>query len=142
MCLYCIGKVEIAEKNIRTYKEVLTFKNEKDVWYPIVMTQRGAHKFNQTLIASKVIYTNIGITYMPIEHLNPYPGKYDHRMLICEGFHSHTVRLPNTKICIIPKNSEYCIGEDLEIVSNKIIVFNNRWNYWMWILHNIFEDKK
>ena len=129
MCL-CIKNgchIEIAKKDIVTFKEVLKYKN---CWEPYY---RGTelYKYNKVLTARKYPYTPTDT----IEHLQVVDNFEIH-----EGFHSivKKTRFCN-KICIIPKESEICYGRDCDIVSSHIIVFKNRLSYLKYRLSKLFK---
>lgn len=120
MCLFIKNgcHIEIAKKDIVTFKNVLKRKN--NCWEPHC---RGSelYKYNKVLTARKFPYASKNT----IEHL-----KAINDVRIEEGFHSRVKRTSScNKICIIPKGSEICYGDSNDIVSLHIIVFKNIFSY-------------
>lgn len=113
--------IEIAKEDIVTFKNVLSRKNNR--WESICMGTE-LYEYNKVLTARRFPYKSTDT----IEHLQIVDQNngimYDH---INEGFHSKVKNKCCDKICIIPKGSEICYGDD--IVSLHIIVFKNRLSY-------------
>lgn len=120
--------IEIAKKDIITFKEVLTCEN--NCWAPSYIGIE-LYEYNEVLTARKFPYTPTDT----IEHL-----QIEDRIRIHEGFHS---RVKKTyfcnKICIIPKGSEICYGRNNDIVSLHIIVFKNKLSYLKYKLVKLFK---
>lgn len=139
MCLTCKEGIKIATKNFKVYKNVYEKTYEKNLWSPPIFNAFGPYEFNKLIVAEK--REDIGgwldkhYVNNPIEHLeikNNVTSNY-----IENGFHAYLDkgrRETHRKICIIPIGAEYCIGYDREIVSNQIIVFRNRWEYFKWLI--------
>ena len=131
--------IEIAEKDIVTFKEVLERKN--NYWEPSYISTE-LYKYNEILIARRYPYTPTDT----IEHLQIGDVTVDGSNTICEGFHSMVKETCFcNKICIIPKGSEICYGYDNNIVSLHIIVFKDRLSYLKYRLVKLFkrnEDKQ
>ena len=120
--------IRIAEKDIVVYKNV--YKKRK-FWNPIFFNIHQSFNYNKIINA-------LNFLDLPIEHLKYVPNpiiEEDYLKIIRWGFHCATIRnsrwhvTPNV-ICIVPKGAEYCYGQREDIVSNKLIVFKHRWNYW------------
>lgn len=129
MCLFIKAgcHIEIAKRDIVTFKEVLEHKN---CWEP---HYRGTelYEYNKVLTARKYPYTSTDT----IEHLQVV-----NNFEINEGFHSMVKNFYYcNKICIIPKGSEICYGRDYDIVSSHIIVFKNRLSYLKYRLSKLFK---
>ena len=127
-------KIEIAEKDITTYKYIISYKN---CWTGIFF-QSPTFAYNE-LQKAKGLY----LVYVNIEHLQR--ERYNGTTVIHEGFHSY-IKEPNhfiydkKAICIIPKGSEYCLGIDNDIVSNQIIVFETEEDYDRYITSEISSN--
>ena len=94
------GKIEIAKKDITTYKKVRILNNR---WWSGIFYKENIFRFNKlekTVINLRIYYGEIN-----------------------EGFHSfkrlryNYITSGKLVICIIPKGSEYCLGNG-DIVSN------------------------
>ena len=112
-------KIEIAKEDITTYKCVRNFKEYwRGLFYP-----RQIFLFNQVQQARRIT------SFVDHLELDNDGRGYD---TISSGFHSYLDRDSNSEefICIIPKESEYCLGEYRQIVSNKIIVFRTEDDYF------------
>lgn len=131
-------KIEIAEKDITTYKYIISYKN---CWTGIFF-QSSTFAYNE-LQKAKGLYLEADELYVNIEHLQR--KRYNSTTGIYEGFHSY-IKEPNhfpydkKAICIIPKGSEYCLGIDNDIVSNQIIVFKTREDYDRYIMPEISSN--
>lgn len=128
MCLTVIwgSKIEIAQKDIKVYKFV---KKHWNHWNPRYRQEHIRFKYCKLITA-------LDKDLKPIEKLTicHYPQKE-----IFEGFHSRVTNrdcIANT-VCIIPKGSEFCYGDDDDIVSTQLIVFKNRFQYLMYKLKKI-----
>ena len=120
--------IEIAKKDIVTFKEVIEWPNH---WEPKYMGS-SLHEYNKVLTARKYPF----IPYNTIEHLQVIHGKE-----INEGFHSNVKKTCMcNKICIIPKGSEICYGTNNDIVSLHIIIFKNKLSYLMYKLTKPFKS--
>lgn len=124
--------IEIAKEDIITFKRVL--KRRGNYWEPTCMGEE-LYEYNKVLTARKYPYhlTNT------IEHLQVInnPTTYD---MIHEGFHSKVNKTFDcNKICIIPKGSEICYGNNNDIVSLHIIVFKNKLSYLKYKLVTLFK---
>lgn len=130
-------KIEIAEKDITTYKYINSYK---DYWYGIFYSY-PRFLYNEIQKAKCLnLYESLDIN---LEHLQG--EKCGDEIIINEGFHSHVNRCTintDTKqnICIIPKGSEYCLGDDNDIVSNQIIVFKTKEDYDKYISSEISSN--
>lgn len=129
MCLFIKEgcHIEIAEKDIVTFKCVLKRKN---YWEP---PYRGSelYEYNKVLTARKYPYRPTNT----IKHLQVIKDFEIH-----EGFHSRVEKTSYyNKICIIPAGSEICYGNDYDIVSLHIIVFKNRLSYLKYRLFKLFK---
>ena len=124
--------IEIAKKDIVTFKEVI--KQKGNYWEPIYMGPEY-YKYNEVLTARRYPYASTDT----IEHLQSeelITGK----LVICEGFHSKVKKtLFCSKICIIPKGSELCYGNDNDIVSLHIVVFKNGLSYLKYRLAKVLK---
>lgn len=123
------GKIEKARKNIKVYKGVLDFDDETGWRSPCFFTRFDYNKVETAMDGRN-----------PIEHLY-----IDCRGSIHEGFHSmlkeKDVDLGEIVcVCIIPKGSEYCIGENGDVVSVKLIVFETWFDYVIFKLKSIWRD--
>ena len=144
MCLVVKSgcKIEIAEKDITTYKLIY---DGKDYWcgifysYPQFLyneIQKAKH-LSSCRRELGIIESGVDIEHLQIEKCG----------IINEGFHSHvnvnSYVLPiadKRAICIIPKGSEYCLGLYDDIVSNQIIVFKTREDYDRYITSEISSN--
>lgn len=130
MCLIikCGCHIEIAKKDIVTFK---TVKEHNHCWEPICI-KSGFYEFNKVLTAKRYPYAPENT----IEHLQVERGN-----TIYEGFHSDIQKISDyDNICIIPKGSEICYGQDNDIVSLYIIVFKNRLSYLKYRLAKLFKS--
>lgn len=119
--------IEIAKEDIVTFKHVIRRKN--NYWEPVCKGSE-LYKYNKVLTARRFPYKPTNT----IEHLQVMYGT------ISEGFHSRVRKtIFCNKICIIPKGSEICYGDDNDIVSLHIIVFENRLSYLKYRLAKIFK---
>ena len=132
MCLFVPinGKIEKARKGIKVYKGVVEDFDDETGWRsPCFYTHFDYNKVETAMDGRN-----------PIEHLS-----IDYRRFIHEGFHSmlkeKDVYLGNLVCtCIIPKGSEYCIGENGDVVSVKLIVFETWFDYVIFKLKSIWRD--
>lgn len=118
-------KIEIAKEDITTYKHVRDFKEYwRGLFYPTQI-----FLFNQVQQAKRIIGL---LNVINVDHLELNNDGHDYNT-ISNGFHSYLNRKYSDSkefICIIPKESEYCLGKYGEIVSNKIIVFRTEYDYF------------
>ena len=138
MCLIVKSgcKIEIAEKDITTYKYIY---DGKDYWCGIFYSD-PRFLYNEI---QKAKHLKLGVIEpsIDLEHLKIESG------IINEGFHSHIKEVNHDRfisiekaICIIPKGSEYCLGLYDDIVSNQIIVFKTREDYDRYITSEISSN--
>lgn len=134
-------KIEIAEKDITTYKCIY---GGKDSWCGIFYSYsrflyNEIQKAKVSLEIESLLVDNIDELYIDLKHLQIEDGN-----IINEGFHSHVNSCKSTDfktaICIIPKGSEYCFGEYNDIVSNQIIVFKTKEDYDKYIASKISSN--
>jgi hypothetical protein len=141
-------KIEIAEKDITTYKYVNSYEN---YWcgifysYPrFLYNEIQKAKYSDLEIELCLLLDNDEINaYTELKHLQG--EKCGDEIIIDEGFHSYVNRCTintDTKqnICRIPEGSEYCFGEDNDIVSNQIIVFKTIGDYEKYISSKISSN--
>lgn len=122
--------IEVADEDIICWKVIATstLKGHEDKWLaPIRETE---HVFEKTLIACD------SLTRLHFEPTDTMPGE-DEKDYIEEGFHAfidmvvadlHAYYSPCVRTvvqCTIPKGAQYCLGDSLDIVANKIIVHKN-----------------
>ena len=122
-------KIEIAKNDIKGYKFV---KKQWGYWKPMFAQHYRRFKYGELIIP----FDNCS---QPIKKLETHWYKYGYE--INEGFHSRVNKsehITNT-ICIIPKGSEICYGDDNDIVSNQIIVFKNCLQYLIYKLKKTFQ---
>jgi hypothetical protein len=134
MCLFIKDgcHIEIAKKDITTFKEVLRRNN---CWEPACKGSE-TYEYNKILTARKSPFTPADT----IEHLQ-IDITYGVGT-IYEGFHSRVEKtFICNKICIIPKGSEICYGENNDIVSLHIIVFKNKLCYLKYKLNKLLKKK-
>ena len=125
--------IEIAKKDIVTFKDVISRKNNR--WEPSCMGTE-LYEYNKVLTARKYPYRPTDtIKHLQIVDQNG-AVMYKH---INEGFHSKVKNRCCDKICIIPKGSEICYGDHNDIVSLHIIVFKNKLNYLKYKLAKLFK---
>lgn len=130
MCLFIKDgcHIEIAKEDIITFKRVL--KRRGNYWEP-ACTGTELYEYNKVLTARKYPYQPTNT----IEHLQVTNDSTIH-----EGFHSKVNKTFDcNKICIIPKGSEICYGNDNDIVSLRIIVFKNKLSYLKYRLVKLFK---
>ena len=134
MCLFIKEgcHIEIAKKDIVTFKGVI--EREDNCWEPSCVN--GApYKYNEVLTARRAPYSPKDT----IEHLQEVRS-FEVFTMIYEGFHSMVEKtFFCNKICIIPKGTEICYGEDDDIVSLHIIVFKDRLSYLKYRLVKLFK---
>ena len=127
-------KIEIAEKDITTYKYVNSYKNNWiGIFFPVPSFTHNKLQKAKCL----------SIDDLPIDLKHLQGEKCGDEIIINEGFHSLLVKpsfLNKLFICIIPKGSEYCFGEDNDIVSNQIIVFKTRQDYDRYIASKVSSN--
>ena len=131
-------KIEIAEKDITTYKCVYDGEN---YWCGIFYSH-PRFLYNEV---QKAKHLKLGVIELSIdlEHL-----QIENCGIINEGFHSRVNPCGSPvnsivikmAICIIPKGSEYCFGEYDDIVSNQIIVFKTEEDYDRYIASKVSSD--
>ena len=126
MCLYVPRdeNIRIANEDMTVYKYIQKCSHD---WIPIYFP-RQYFPYN-TILTARNIEGN------SIEHLHilVYQG-FNTVREINEGFHSFIPKTsfikPNPNaICIIPKGSEYCLGQNSDIVSTNLIVFKTKLDY-------------
>lgn len=140
MCLYVKEgcKPEIAKKDIVCYKIVDDWGR---YWKPIYACgTEYAYSYNKVLTAESFI---MGKTY-PIQHLEmkDYKGWENKiRKIINEGFHARCNSKYNwSNICVIPKGTEYCLGDDNEIVAVNMIVFRSVLGYCWYRIKKLWQE--
>ena len=134
-------KIEIAEKDITTYKYVNSYEN---YWCGIFYSYPRFlyNEIQKAQYLSLEVESCLGIDKSyDLKHLQ----MDDWNTTINEGFHSYVNRCTintDTKqnTCIIPEGSEYCFGEDNDIVSNQIIVFKTKEDYDKYIASKISSN--
>ena len=143
MCLFVNSPIQIAKRGILVWKIVIPiYNNEIPQWTPPVIEKTGAYKFNEILKARGIS----GERLIEIENLRIVPFAGGHKKVdpvINEGFHSYTTRRHSNsvqsnrkqKIAIIPKGAQYARGTNDDIVSNRIIVFSNTWEFIKYYLY-------
>lgn len=125
-------KIEIAEKDITTYKCI----NEYENYWTGVLYRSPSFAYNKLQKAKHLCLD----AYADIDHLQIEIFGID------EGFHSlinkdsHFFAAFKKAICIIPKGSEYCFGKDDEVVSDQIIVFKTKEDYDRYIASKISSN--
>ena len=128
-----------AERKIICWKIVKKIKENKDIlqWVPYFVSDQGAFQFNVPVEARKIEDGKL----IEIKHLESIYDKGD--LVVIEGFHAkrklryHYLPLLGENfpcICIIPKSSEYAIGEYGDIVSTQIIVFSSIWKFLRYLI--------
>ena len=128
MCLYVpyYEGIRVANKDIIVYKYIHKYSND---WLPIYFS-RQRFQYNTILTAKD-------LQGYSIKHLHITTNLVVRK--IGEGFHSFRLKKcfikphPNA-ICIIPKGSEYCLGQNSDIVSTNLIVFKTKLDYWCYKL--------
>lgn len=137
-------KIEIAEKDITTYKCIISYEN----YWTGIFFLIPAFAYNKLQKAKCLIeiglLDDIDESCINLEHLQGERHN-DDIIVINEGFHSHVKEInhfPYNKqaICIIPKGSEYCLGINDDIVSNQIIVFKTKEDYDKYIASKISSN--
>lgn len=124
---------EIAQKDITCWK-LVDVDYIQQIWTPCIYTYTHAvFPLNKVVAALK--------EYEKIEHLTIEIAPHGLRSVryINYGFHAKTHVLPNYNICVIPKGAEYCLGEDDDIVSTKMIVFGTLFDYLWYKLKKCFK---
>jgi len=146
-------KPEIAEKDILCFKIVRECSME--TWRPYYISigykklatidkyKMMTFPYNIVINAKKISYPNpptveiiSDIKHLEVCDLVP-EGIYSSVETIYNGFHSNRNFLSacfhniggSIKLCIIPEGSEYCLGDDHDIVSTQLIVFSNLKEY-------------
>lgn len=135
MCLFVKDgcNIEIAQKDIITFKKVVKQKN--NCWKPPFVGFE-LYKYNKVLTARECYYTSVGT----IEHLQVINGCFTGAKVINEGFHSWVRKTSFcNKICVIPKGTEICYGDNNDIVSLHIIVFENKLSYLKYRIVKLFK---
>ena len=139
-------KIEIAEKDITTYKHVY---DDGNYWngifysYPrFLYNEIQKAKYSDQLWL--LLDDNDIDTYTELKHLQREKHN-DGTIVINEGFQSYVKEsnhflYSKIAICIIPKGSEYCFGEYSDIVSNQIIVFKTKEDYDRYIASKISSN--
>ena len=121
------SKIEIAQKDIKVYKLI---NKQSDYWNPVCQQEYIKFEYCKLIKA-------LDNKLKPIKKLNIRTEFYN--KAVFEGFHSKVTNcdcITNT-ICIIPKGSQICYGEDDGIVSTQLIVFKNSFQYLMYKLKKI-----
>ena len=129
-------KIEIAEKDITTYKCI----NEHENYWTGVFYRSPSFAYNKLQKAKHLcLDVHADIDHLQIE-------RHGNGIIIDEGFHSlinkdgYSFATFKKAICIIPKGSEYCFGEYDDIVSNQIIVFKTIGDYEKYIASKISSN--
>lgn len=136
MCLYVQEgcKPEIATKDIVCYKIV---GDRGKYWEPCILIggEMFSYPYNKVLTAESYIY---GEKYS-IQHLEiRRQGLY----IIEEGFHAVCKKIyKKANPCVIPKGTEYCLGEDDEIVAVNMIVFRSMRCYYWYRIKKLWQEK-
>ena len=129
-------KIEIAEKDITTYKCIDEYEN----YWTGVLYRSPSFAYNKLQKAKHLCLD----AYADIDHLQI--ERCGNEITIDEGFHSlinkddYFFAAFKKAICIIPKGSEYCFGEDNEVVSDQIIVFKTKEDYDRYIASKISSN--
>ena len=145
MCLVVNSPIQIAKRGILVWKIIEPIQNnEIPQWVPVAIKGTGAYKFNEVLKARGIRDEK----FVEIENLRIVPKdglNGDEAVpVINEGFHSFTTRhleesiekgKRRKKIAIIPKGAQYAKGTNNDVVSNRIIVFSNTWEFIKYCLY-------
>lgn len=131
--------IQTAEQDIVCYKYVFA---DKKKWIPAYGPLPREYEYNKVLTAEKyiMIQSTIGVIpshrYSKIKSLT-CKSSYG-EMFIEEGFHASLIRedVPRAKICVIPKGTEICYGDNDDIVAVNMIVFKNVFHYIKYRIKN------
>ena len=126
---------EIAQKDIVCYKIVDDYIKG---WKPCIFASgaRYSYPYNKVLTAESYINGEIH----PIKHLKAYKFYVTGRRKIEEGFHAYCKKtFAYMYLCIIPKGTEYCLGEENEIVAVNMIVFRSVLDYCWYKIKKFFN---
>ena len=148
MCLVPIEEIKTAETDILCYKWVFS-ETSLTMW--MAPYQGNRFPFNSLLEAEPA---RDGIPFR-LETVIGLNTKFDLSIVINKGFHAYVSRDsarrnwcfehedPYLATCVIPKDSEYCLGENDEIVSTHMIVFSDDGEYEKYAAeHNDIEKLK
>jgi hypothetical protein len=138
--------IQIAEQDIVCYKYVFAGKKK---WMPAYSPLPREYVYNKILTAEKynMIQSTMGVIpshrYSKIKSLTCRLAYGE--MFIEEGFHAilRGEDVPfmdkiykRTKICVIPKGTEICYGDNDDIVAVNMIVFKNVFHYIKYRIKN------
>ena len=136
--------IRVAEKDIVVYKRII---NKGDHWIPPLFG--GEFSFNKVETARKIrTYTveKDEINGYCYHYKKEYPVNHLQIEVLCttmtisEGFHSMLKKGDINSVCIIPRGSEYCLGNDGDIVSNRLIVFSGAREYNRYRVRSFFRS--
>jgi len=137
MCLTVLPgcKPEIAKEDILCYKAVV---DHVKYWSPAIHPFKAGYSYpyNKVLTAESHVIGKIH----PIQHLEMKGGGCLN-FYIEEGFHANRNKTYlRTNPCIIPKGTEYCLGEDDEIVAVNMIVFRSMLDYYWYRIKKLWQE--
>lgn len=122
-------KPQVAEEPILVHKQVLVGKDDNRSWWVSPYRHRGrTNEFGVEIHAE----VPRGFTYEKLKHLKPISDNLEYK-IIKEGLHAYAM-LTNDMVryiirqgfcvvpAIIPPGTEYCLGQDNDIVATRMIV--------------------
>jgi hypothetical protein len=136
MCLYVKRGYtpETATKDILCYKLV---EDHVRYWNPFVFHEEFSYPYNKVLTAESYGKGEI----CPIQHLEVKDIMNLYGKMVEEGFHASCIKTrPYTHPCIIPKGTEYCLGENDEIVAVNMIVFRSTLDYYWYRIKKLLKS--
>jgi len=133
MCLFVRDEdyPQIAEKDIICWKKVI---NGYNYWKPF-------YHYRDRFLLNK-IETALDADGEEIKHLKIVKRVWSNTCTISYGFHASIKYRIGDNICIIPKNTEYCLGDNNEIVAVNIIVFRTIFSYLFYKLKQYSKTGK
>lgn len=126
-------KPEIAKEDILCYKIV---EDHVKYWEPRIYTFNKGYSYPYNKVLTAESYSK-GETH-PIQHLEMKGGGCLN-FYIEEGFHAKRDNYLCKNPCIIPKGTEYCLGDTDEIVAVNMIVFRSVLDYYWYRIKKLLK---
>lgn len=151
MCLTINTDIHTERVRYRNFKKMpKPFIADKDIYCFKYLTRSGNFdiKFFTPFFCEEVVFDAKGMAVMESDvKKRKYPFSIWSEVLneynVDNGIHSYTTQTPMAAIvfdAVIPKGSMYYIGQDNDLVSEKLIVFQNRTAFLVYNKENEVTD--
>jgi hypothetical protein len=141
MCLFIKRgcKPEIAQKDILCYKLV---EDHVRYWKPRIRAFNVKYPYNKILTAESYSYSDNELRLINHLEIRNWIICGNIRETIEYGFHADydCGRRLGSVPCIIPKGTEYCLGESDDIVAVNMIVFRSTLSYYWYKIKKLWQE--